>query len=101
RKHAFAVLSRAQDRASLPVFLGLLDDAAFCSPTINLVARFDAPEIPEALLSRFEKFTPAERSAVLNALTSRAKFAMSLLDAVAAGRLQRDQLTAFHVRQLL
>src|SRR5438067_4693393 len=27
RKHAFAVLSRAQDRASLPVFLRLLDEA--------------------------------------------------------------------------
>ncbi|HYV29175.1 MAG TPA: hypothetical protein VFA77_16700, partial [Candidatus Eisenbacteria bacterium] len=99
RQHAFAVLSRAQDRPSLPVFLRLLDDAAFRSPAINLLARFDAPEISEALLSRFEKFTPAERSAALNTLTSRAKFAMPLLDAVAAGRFK--QLTAFHVRQLL
>jgi putative membrane-bound dehydrogenase-like protein len=100
RRHAFAVLSRALDRASLPVFLRLLDDPVFRSLTINLLARFDAPEITEALLSRFEKFAAADRSAALNALTSRAAFALPLLDAVATGRLKRDQLTAFHIRQL-
>src|SRR5439155_7103184 len=72
RQHAFAVLSRAQDRATLPVFIGLLDDAAFRLQTINLLARFDAPEIPEALFSRFERFPPAERAAAVNTLTSRA-----------------------------
>src|SRR4030095_463374 len=29
RKHAFAVLSRGPDRATLPVFLALLDDPSF------------------------------------------------------------------------
>jgi putative membrane-bound dehydrogenase-like protein len=100
RQHAFAVLSRAQDRASMPVFLRLLDDAAFRSPTINLLGRFDAPEVAEALLSRFSQLSPQDRSAALNALTSRASFALPLLDAVAAGRLKREDLTSFHVRQL-
>src|SRR5262249_11782419 len=45
--------------------------------------------------------SPKDRSAALNALTSRAALALPLLDAVAEGRLQRDQLTAFYVRQLL
>ena len=100
RKHAFAVLSRAQDRESLPVFLRLLDDAAFRLQAINLLARFDAPEIPEALFSRFERFPPAERAVAINTLTSRSSFALGLLDAVAAGRIPRDQLTALHIRQL-
>ncbi|MBI2927515.1 MAG: dehydrogenase [Verrucomicrobia bacterium] len=100
RKHAFAVLSRAQDQAALPVFLRLLDDAAFRSPTINLLARFDAPEVAEALLSRFRHFSPPDRSAALNALTSRASFALALLDSVAAGRLKREDLTSFYIRQL-
>ena len=43
RRHAFAVLSRAQDRASLRVFLRLLDEASFRFRTISLLARFDSP----------------------------------------------------------
>jgi putative membrane-bound dehydrogenase-like protein len=100
RKHAFKVLSRALDRASLPVFLELLDDAAFRSATISLLGRFDAPEIPKALTARFQKLRAADRSAALNTLTSRAPFAVALLDAVAAGEVPRDQITAFHVRQM-
>ena len=100
RKHAFAVLSRAQDRASLPVFLRLLDDAAFRTPSINLLARFDDRAVAEALLSRFEQFPPEDRALALNALTSRTTFALALLDAVSGNRLKRDQLTAFHIRQL-
>jgi putative heme-binding domain-containing protein len=65
-----------------------------------LLARFEAPEVTESLLNRFEKFATAERSAALNTLTSRTAFALALLDAVATGRIKRDQLTAFHVRQL-
>jgi putative membrane-bound dehydrogenase-like protein len=100
RQHAFDVLSRALDRASLPAFLGLLDDTAFRSPTITLLARFDTSEVPVALLSRFDKFSPAEKSAALSTLTSRASFALPLMEAVSVGRLKRDQLTAFHIRQL-
>jgi putative membrane-bound dehydrogenase-like protein len=100
RDHAFAVLSRAQDRASLPAFLSLLDDTAFRAPAIPMLARFDAPEVPAAFIQRFASFKPAERSATLDALTSRPNFALALLDAVASGKIARDQLTAFHVTRL-
>src|SRR5438093_5478345 len=59
-----------------------------------------APEIPEALLTRFDRFSSAERAAALNTLTSRVSFALRLLEAMGTGRIKRDQLTAFHVRQL-
>jgi putative membrane-bound dehydrogenase-like protein len=101
RQHAFAVLSRAQDTGSLAVLIGLLDDPAFRTATIGLVSRFDSPEIPNALLSRLKDFSASDQGAALNTLTSRAKFAMTLLDAVADGRVNRDQLTSFHVRQLV
>ena len=100
RKHAFAVLSRALDRDSLPVFLSLLDETGFRSATIRLLAKFDALEIPSALLRRYESFSVPDRAAVLSTLMTRASFALALLDAVAGGQLKRDQLTAFHVRQL-
>ncbi len=100
RKHDFAVLSRGPDRPSLPVFLKLLDDPAFRTPTISLLARIDSPEVTEALLSRFANFSGANRAAALNALIARASFALALLDAVATGRLPREALTSFHIRQL-
>lgn len=100
RRHAFAVLSRAQDQKSLPVFLGLLDDDGFRTETIPLLARFDSSGISSALITRFPNFKPADRAAALGALTSRVSFALPLLDAVAAGRIPRDQLGAFQVRQL-
>ncbi len=100
RRHAFAILSRAQDRGSLPTFLALLDDREFRSQTIHLLARFDGMDISEEVLRRFDKFSPAERLAALNTLASRSTFALALLDAVAARRIKRDQLTAFHIRQL-
>ena len=101
RQHAFAVLNRAQDRASMPVFVKLLDDSSFRAPAINLLARFDDTEISAALLKRFTNFAAADRTAALQALTSRPSFALALLDAVAAGQLSRDQLTAFHITRLL
>ena len=104
RQHAFSVLSRAQDRASLPVFVKLLDDsdkAGFRTPAIHLLARFDGEEVSSALLKHFTNFATADRTAALEALTSRPSFALALLDAVATGKVPRDQLTAFHITRLL
>jgi putative heme-binding domain-containing protein len=101
RDHALAVLSRAQDRASFPVFLQLLDDAAFRSTAISLLSRFDTPEVSAALVQRFGMFKPTERSAALDVLTARPTYALALLDAVSAGRVGRDQLTAFHITRLV
>jgi putative heme-binding domain-containing protein len=101
REHALAVLSRAQDRAAFPVFLKLLDEAAFRSAAISLLSRFDTPEVSGALLQRFRLFQPAERTAALEVLTARPTYALALLDAVAAGQMARDQLTAFHITRLL
>jgi putative membrane-bound dehydrogenase-like protein len=100
RQHAFAVLSRAQDRDSLPVFIRLLDEPALRPPALGVLARFDSPEIPAALIQRFDGLPQDQRAAVLNTLTSRPAFALAFLHAVASGAIQRDQVTAYHVRQL-
>lgn len=100
RDHAFAVLSRAQDRGSFPVFLKLLDDAVFRTPAISLLARFDTPEISDALIQGFSHFNPTERSTTLDALTARPTYALALLDAVSADRMPRNELTSFHITRL-
>jgi putative membrane-bound dehydrogenase-like protein len=100
RDHALAVLSRTPDRESLPIFVKLLDDAAFRTPAITQLGRFDSAEISSALIQRFGGLNPADRSAVLNTLTSRPSYALALLDAVDSGKIARDQLTAFHATRM-
>jgi putative membrane-bound dehydrogenase-like protein len=100
RRHAFGVLNGARDGASLPVFVQLLDDRDFRSAVLKGIGRFDDPSVPAALLQHYDVFPPPDRALALNALTSRASFALALLDAMASGGFKRDQLTAFHVRQL-
>ncbi len=100
RRHAFAVLSRTADRSSLPVFLNLLDDEKLAPGVLPVLARYDSPEVPAALLSRLDRFPAPLRTTAINTLTRRVSFATALLDAVAANRVKRDQLGAFQVRQL-
>ena len=100
RRHAFAVLSRATDAASLPLFLQLLDDPAFRAAAIPLLARFDDASIPAALLSRIGALPQGERESALATLTRRAASARALLAEIAAGRVKRDLISAFQIRQL-
>lgn len=100
RQHAFHVLSRAQDRASLPVFISLLDDPRFRTQAVTALGRFDSAEVADALIARYEKFSRSDRAAVLNTLTTRATFALRLLQAVANSQIPRADITAFHIRQM-
>lgn len=100
RRHAFAVLSRAADPASTSIFLGLLDDSRFRSAVIPLLARFEGPSISDALLQRLESMKTIDRESALATLTRRPSSALALLGQIAAGKIRRDHLSAFQVRQL-
>jgi putative membrane-bound dehydrogenase-like protein len=64
------------------------------------LALFDDPAIGTRLARGWRTFDVAERAAVLETLVSRASFAKSLLDEVAAGNIARADLGAFHARQI-
>jgi len=100
RDHAFAVLGRTPDRGSLATFLKLLDDPAFRPRAIRVLARLTSPEIAPALMDRLGAWPDEEKRDALNTLTSKAAFALPLLERVAAGQIKREQLTAFHIRQM-
>jgi putative heme-binding domain-containing protein len=65
------------------------------------LALFDDPEIGRSLARNYRSFHPSERSAAIEVLVSRPAFAQALLDQVAAGRIRREDITAFHARQIL
>ena len=64
------------------------------------LALFDDAEIGKALARNYRAFHPSDRPAALEVLVSRPSFAAALLNEVAAGRITRSDLSAFHARQI-
>jgi putative membrane-bound dehydrogenase-like protein len=61
---------------------------------------FDDPAIGATLAKNYRTFHPSERSVALEAMASRPAFALALLDQISAGKIPRQDLTAFHARQI-
>lgn len=100
RTHALDILSKSGDETSVPLFVALLEEEAFQTQAINLLARFDHPESAKALLERLPRFEGKDKVAAFNTLTARVSLAVPLLDAVIAKEVDRNLLTAFYLRQL-
>ena len=64
------------------------------------LALFDDPAIGRSLAGHYKSFHPTERPAVLDTLVSRPTFARVLLDAMAEGKVAKNDLTAFQARQV-
>jgi putative membrane-bound dehydrogenase-like protein len=64
------------------------------------LALFDDPAIGRSLARNYRAFHPTDRPVALEVLVSRPGFARALLDQIAAGRIARSDLTAFHARQI-
>jgi putative membrane-bound dehydrogenase-like protein len=58
------------------------------------------PAIGKILAEAYRAFHPSEQTVLLEVLTSRPSFARALLDQIAAGKVPRQELTAFHARQI-
>jgi putative heme-binding domain-containing protein len=78
----------------------LLDVRVLNGTAARGLALFDDPEIGAKLADSYRKFAPAQRPAVMETLVSRVAFAKPLLDQIAAGKIARTDLTAFHARQI-
>ena len=100
RRAAFDLLKRTGDAGSTPIFAKLLDEEAFASAVIPLLSRSNDPATATALMQRFEKLTPTDRSAALGTLTSRAELALPLLAAVKGGTFDKKHLSSLQIRQM-
>jgi putative membrane-bound dehydrogenase-like protein len=58
------------------------------------------PAVGAKLARSYKTFHPSERPAVVETLVSRASFAKALLEEVAAGRISREDISAYHARQI-
>jgi putative membrane-bound dehydrogenase-like protein len=64
------------------------------------LALFSDPEIGQKLVASYRKFAAGDRPAVIDTLVSRPAFAKALLKEMAAGKIPRADLSAFHARQI-
>ncbi|MEO1524154.1 MAG: PVC-type heme-binding CxxCH protein [Planctomycetota bacterium] len=101
RKNSLAALVSGKDSELVPVLLDLLGDNAMRLPALQAMSRYEADSIPNAIIANFGHYSSEAQSAAIATLASRASYASRLLDAVGDETIQRDQLTAFTVRQLL
>jgi putative heme-binding domain-containing protein len=101
RREALRVAVGARALGALRLLRGLLSDPALAADAARGLAAFNDPETPRVLLAAFDRLPAAAKAEAIVTLTSRPSYARALLDAVAAGKVDRGQVPAFQVRQML
>ncbi len=70
------------------------------SAAVRGLALFDDPAIGAKLAKSYRAFQNSERKPVIDTLVSRPAFARALLEEIAAGKIPREEISAFHARQI-
>ena len=78
----------------------LLRDARLNVLAAQGLASIDDPKVGQMLVARYQNFRAPQRPQIISILASRASFAAELLDAIRNGRIPRNDLSAFQVRQI-
>ena len=100
RRQALAALLDGKDAELPPVLYQLLDDKTLRGEALRGLARYDAADTPKEILARYKSLDDAARSDAVATLASRPAYALALLDAVAAERVPRGDISAFTAGQI-
>ncbi len=100
RLAALESLVAARDPQLPPVLHALLDDEVVCTPALAALAAVAHDATPDAVLAAYATLDDGERQAAIATLTARPHWTLALLDAIAAGRVSRGDLSAFTVGRL-
>ena len=100
RLAALEALAGIKDPDLPPTLQGLLQEQGLRGAALRALASYNDPKTAAAILDAYASFDPALKRDALNSLSSRAAYARPLLEAVAAGRVTSQDLTADIVRQI-
>jgi len=100
REAALKTLIEARPENLCSLCEQLLETRTLNMTAVRGLALFDDPAIGTKLAKNYRRFYPLERPALLDTLVSRPAFAKALLAEMAAGKIPRTDLTAFHARQI-
>jgi putative membrane-bound dehydrogenase-like protein len=100
RLSALEALVRQGGGSVRDICLGLLGDRRFNVLAAEGLSRSDDAEVSQALVAAYGRFTSPARPKLVGILASRRTFAAALLDAVDDGKIPRDAITAYDLRQI-
>lgn len=100
REAALKTLIDARPKDLRAVCESLLEARGLATTAVRGLGSFGDPVIGERLAKNYRKFAAGDRAAVLDVLVARPVFVKPLLAEIAAGRIPRADLTAFHARQI-
>ena len=100
RQQALRTLVSTAPPDGVGLLHGLLSDRAMIAEALAGLARYDHPDTPKLALQKLGIYAPADRAALVDLLASRPAYAAKLLDAVEAGQVSPEEISAFHARQI-
>jgi putative heme-binding domain-containing protein len=100
RLSALETLVRQGGESVRGICLGLLGDRRFNVLAAEGLSRSDDAEAAQALVASYGRFVGPTRPKLVGILASRRTFATALLEAVAAGKIPREAITAYDLRQI-
>ncbi|MHC4875016.1 MAG: PVC-type heme-binding CxxCH protein [Planctomycetota bacterium] len=100
RRSAIRALVLARDKSIVSYLQGLLGNRDLAGDAIAGLAAFDDKDTPKLLVQRFGGFRNGPKREAIETLVARPTYAAYLLQAVAAGKIPRNQVSAFQLRQM-
>jgi putative membrane-bound dehydrogenase-like protein len=100
RQRALQILVQGRDSEAAEALHAALETPELQSPAIRALAGLGNAETPKILLDGYSRLTPAAREDAIATLVSRALSAHRLLDAIDQGTIPRNDVHAYHVRQM-
>ena len=100
RRAALEILLTDQDSELGKTLQELLPEPGLRDLVLSGLARYDNPATPNAVLSIYSTLSPNERQRAMATLSSRATYAVPMLQAVADGGIPKTDLSADLVRQI-
>ena len=100
RERALADLVTTHRPEVADLLLDCLNEPALRATAIRGLAGFDRAEVGEKLLQLYPTMTDVEKLDAISTLAAREKTALSLVMAVEAGKIEKNDLSEFDIRQL-
>ena len=100
REHALQALVATKRPAVADLLLDALNDKTLRAAAIRGLASFDRDEVNAAILDLYPQLDDSEKRDAISTLAARETTALSLVTAVQAGTVYKQDLTEFDIRQL-
>jgi putative heme-binding domain-containing protein len=100
RRQALRGLIDARADGLAALLQKLVADRAVDLEAVQGLAAVDDAATPRRILDAYPRMDPETRAAAVSTLASRATYARALLEAIEAGQVRRQDVSAFHARQI-